>query len=147
MSAFYSSSISRILLWCCCLEVKHAQEIPVLDVNTLNKDEIKKLAELFEKLESETRKLGGADKKENVKILWDSVVAEIDEEIARILGLPKRLAKDSKILAKAMMERRLSRTGEAAPEAIGGEVVRMRIPKRGRKTESVKDLSSLKGWF
>ncbi|MGC9014801.1 MAG: N-6 DNA methylase, partial [Thermoproteota archaeon] len=89
------------------LEVKHSEEMPVLDVTTLNKDELKKLAELFEKLESETRKLGGADKKDNVEILWDSVVTEIDEEVARILGLPKKLANEAKILAKAMMERRL----------------------------------------
>ncbi|MGC9203266.1 MAG: hypothetical protein ACP5HX_11440, partial [Thermoproteota archaeon] len=140
----YIESISRITgLGVAALEVKHAQEIPVLDVNTLNKDELKKLAELFEKLESETRKLGGADKKENVEILWDSVVAEIDEEVARILGLPKKLANEAKILAKAMMERRLSRTEEAAPEAIGGEeATRMRVPKK-----STKNTSSLKKWL
>ncbi len=130
------------------LEVKHAQEIPVIDVNSLDKKDLERLSNLFEKLEKKARELGGADKQENVENLWDSVVAEIDEEVARILQFPKRLARDSRVLAKAMMGRRLSRTVEVAPEAIGGEEIkRMRIPRKSGKTAENKELSSLKEWF
>ncbi|MEM3104281.1 MAG: N-6 DNA methylase [Candidatus Bathyarchaeia archaeon] len=130
------------------LEVKHAQEIPVIDVNSLNKNDLESLSNLFEKLERKARELGGADKRENVEKLWNSVIAEIDEEVARILQLPKKLARDSKILAKTMMERRLSRAEEAAPEAIGGEeVARIRVPMKSRKTVESEDLSSLKEWL
>ena len=121
------------------LDVKDAQEIPIVDVSSLNQRDLENLANLFEKLENEARKLGGADKKENVENLWDSIITEIDEEVAKILGLSKKLANEAKILAKAMMERRLSRTEEVAPETIGGEEV-VRASKKSTA-------SSLKKWF
>jgi len=125
------------------LEVRHAREIPIIDVTSLNENDLKNLANLFEKLEQEARNLGGADKKENIKKLWNGVIAEIDEEVSRILGLPKQLAKKSRKVAKKMMERRLSRTEETPPEAIGGEeIVRKKIRKN---VES--ELSSLKKWL
>ncbi|MEM2173348.1 MAG: N-6 DNA methylase [Thermoproteota archaeon] len=130
------------------LEVKHAQEIPVIDVNSSSKNDLESLSNLFEKLEKRARELGGADKQENVENLWNSVIAEIDEEVARILQLPKKLARDSRILAKAMMKRRLSRTGETSPEAISSEeVIKIKVPKKSMKMEEGEDISSLKEWF
>ncbi|MEM4230182.1 MAG: hypothetical protein QXZ66_10545, partial [Thermoproteota archaeon] len=71
-----------------------------------------------------------------------------DEEVARILQLPKKLARDSRILAKAMMKRRLSRTGETSPEAISSEeVIKIKVPKKSMKMEEGEDISSLKEWF
>ncbi|MEM2233162.1 MAG: N-6 DNA methylase [Nitrososphaerota archaeon] len=103
------------------IEVRQAKEMPIIDVNTLGEPEIERLAELFDKLDSEARALGGADNEENIKKLWDSVIAEIDREVARILGLPEVIADAARALAKIMMERRLKRTQEARPEAIRGE--------------------------
>ncbi|MCR8456007.1 MAG: N-6 DNA methylase [Crenarchaeota archaeon] len=99
------------------LEVKHAEELPILDVRRLTQKDLELLASLFDELEAEARRLGGADTAENVEKLWDTVIEKIDMEITRILELPKELAKTAKIIAKAMMRRRLQRAEEAAPKA------------------------------
>jgi len=44
------------------------------------------------------------------------------------------------------MERRLSRTEEAAPEAIGGEeAIRIKVPNKGRKED--EGISPLSKWL
>ncbi|MEM1606217.1 MAG: hypothetical protein QXW41_08250, partial [Fervidicoccaceae archaeon] len=103
------------------LEVRHAEDMPVPDVRRLSENDLKLLASLFDDLEAEARKLGGADKRENIEKLWDTVIKRIDEEVARILGLPREIADAAKALSKTMMERRLARAEEAKPEAIKGE--------------------------
>ncbi|MEM1704129.1 MAG: N-6 DNA methylase, partial [Zestosphaera sp.] len=103
------------------LEVNHVEEMPILDVRSLSEDDLKPLASLFDDLEAEARKLGGADKRENVEKLWDTVIKRIDEEVARILRLPREMADAAKALSKTMMERRLARAEEAKPEALEGE--------------------------
>ncbi|MCX8192691.1 MAG: N-6 DNA methylase [Nitrososphaeria archaeon] len=103
------------------LEVRHAEEMPIIDVDDLDEDELKDLADLFDKLDSEARKLGGAEKRENIMKIWDTVISEIDYKVAQILGLPKELADGARALAKIMMERRLQRAKEARPQAIRGE--------------------------
>jgi len=103
------------------LEVRHAEDMPVLDVRRLSENDLKLLASLFDDLEAEARRLGGADKRENIEKLWDTVIKRIDEEIARILGLPREMADAAKALSKIMMERRLARAEEAKPEAIKGD--------------------------
>ena len=103
------------------LEVRHAQDLPVLDVRFLNQKDVESLAFLFDELELEARRLGGADTRENSEKLWDTIIPKIDEEICRILGLPKSLAVQAKQIAKQMMYRRLSRAEEAKPETIRGE--------------------------
>jgi len=65
------------------------------------------LTSLFDELEAEARKLGGADTAENIEKLWDTVIDEVDVEITRTLKLPRELAKTVKIMAKIMMKRRL----------------------------------------
>ncbi|MEM4428446.1 MAG: hypothetical protein QXJ33_01185, partial [Acidilobaceae archaeon] len=103
------------------LEVNHAEDIPIIDVRRLSEDDLKLLASLFDKLEAEARRLGGADKRENVEKLWDTVIKEIDEVVVRILELPQGIAEAAKTLSKTMMERRLRRAEEARSEAIRGE--------------------------
>jgi len=103
------------------LEVIHAEEIPILDVRKLGENDLKLLASLFDELEAEARRLGGADKRENVEKLWDTIVKRIDEEVVRMLGLPKEMAEAAKTLSKTMMERRLQRAEEARPGALKGE--------------------------
>jgi type I restriction-modification system DNA methylase subunit len=116
------------------LEVKHAEEIPILDVRKLYEKDVDVLASLFDELEAEARKLGGADTAENIEKLWDTVIDKIDVEITRILNLPKELAKTAKIMAKTMMKRRLQRAEEATPEAIKGEEEpRLKPPKKSEK--------------
>ncbi|MEM4961966.1 MAG: hypothetical protein QXV15_04630, partial [Acidilobaceae archaeon] len=103
------------------LEVNHAEDIPIIDVRRLSEDDLKLLASLFDDLEAEARKLGGADKRENIERLWDTVITNIDVQVARILGLPMEMADAAKALSKTMMERRLARAEEAKPGAIRGE--------------------------
>jgi predicted glycosyltransferase len=105
-----------------------------LDVRKLYEKDVDVLASLFDELEAEARKLGGADTAENIEKLWDAVIDKIDVEITRILKLPKELAKTAKIMAKTMMKRRLQRAEEATPEAIKGEEEpRLKPPKRSEK--------------
>ncbi|MEM4592994.1 MAG: TaqI-like C-terminal specificity domain-containing protein [Sulfolobales archaeon] len=115
------------------LEVNHVEEMPILDVRRRSEDDLKPLASLFNKLEAEARKLGGAEKRENIEKLWDTVIKEIDEEVARILELPREMADAAKALSKTMMKRRLARAEEAKPEVIKGEeTARVELPgKKG----------------
>jgi type I restriction-modification system DNA methylase subunit len=143
LSAYLNSSFTQLYMesraritgmGVAALEVKHAEEIPILDVRKLDEKDVDVLASLFDELEAEARKLGGADTAENIENLWDTVIDKIDVEITRILKLPKELAKTAKIMAKTMMKRRLQRAEEATPEAIKGEEEpRLKPPKKPEK--------------
>ncbi|MDI6847914.1 MAG: N-6 DNA methylase [Candidatus Bathyarchaeia archaeon] len=123
------------------LEVKHAEKIPILNVRKLKQKDLELLASLFDELDAEARKIGGADTSGNVETLWETIIEKIDMEITRILKLPKELVKSAKIMAKTMMKRRVQRAEEATPEAIKGEEEpRIRPPKKPEKTP-VKDTS------
>jgi len=116
------------------LEAKQLQGMPLLDVDYCDEQNLKVLASLFDELEAEARKLGGAHTMENTEKLWDTVIEKIDMEITRILKLPKELAKTAKTLAKTMMKRRLQRAQEATPQAIKGEEEpRLKPPKKPEK--------------
>ena len=113
--------------------------MPVIDVNRLDENELKTPANLFDKLDSEARRLGGASKRENVMKLWDTVIAEIDYKVADILGLSRELADGARALAK-MMERRLQRVREARPQAIRGEEeYRPRRSPRARRRRKAEE--------
>jgi len=98
------------------------------------------LASLFDKLDAEARRLSGADKRENIEALWDTVITEIDEKICQILNTSPMLASAAKTLARIMMERRLARAEEAKREAIKGreEEITLERPKRRRTRKKVK---------
>jgi len=117
------------------LEVKPAENMPILKIHKLKQKDLTRLASLFDELEDAARKIGGADKHSYIEKLWDSVIEKIDMEITRILRLPKGLAKSAKVLAKTMMKRRLQRAKEATPEAIKGlEMPKIMPPKKVRKS-------------
>jgi len=156
--AFMNSSFSRLYIEAkgrvpgglgpIALEVKQIQEMPVIDIDTLGNKDSKLLADLFNELEHEARKLGGASKAENIEKLWDTVIEKIDVEIARILRLPIGLAKKAKIMAKTMMKRRLQRTEKARPEAIKGEEVpRIRPPEKSERKKKKHEGVSLDRFF
>jgi len=122
------------------LEAKYAEELPILDVRGLDDSAVNELASLFDKLDAEARRLGGADKRENIEALWDTVITEIDEKICQILNISPMLASAAKTLARIMMERRLARAEEAKREAIKGreEEITLERPKRRRTRKKVK---------
>jgi hypothetical protein len=83
------------------LEVKHAEEMPIININGLDENDLRELADLFDRLDSEARKLGGADKRGNIMRLWDTIITEIDYKIADVLGLPRKLADKTRVLQRS----------------------------------------------
>ncbi|MEM3697424.1 MAG: N-6 DNA methylase [Candidatus Bathyarchaeia archaeon] len=140
----YIESISRITgLGVAALEVNKAEEMPILNILHLKTEHLETLATLFDKLDKEARKIGGADKKDNVIGLWDGVIAEIDAKIAEILQLPEYLPEAARTLAKIMMERRLTRTEQPQPVAIKGttempQIQKVEKEKKKRKAKTGK---------
>jgi len=138
------------------LDVKPLSDFLVLDVKKLPREDVERLAELFDKLEGEARRLGGADAVENVfgselagelagrevrpgvEGLFNTVIKEIDYEVARILGFEDPLVEAARSLVLDMARRRLARAGEARPSAIRGseEGTELRKPRRGRRGSS-----------
>jgi len=148
MLAYLNSSFTHLQIESLCritgggmieLDVRPASEILVLDPKKLSKSQIKRLASLFDELEAEARKLGGADTKENSDRLADKVVNRIDLEIAKILNLTEKTTKEVRLLAKTMMERRLARAEEARPEAIRGEEAPRIKPPKDSQNNSKED--------
>ncbi|MEM2588015.1 MAG: N-6 DNA methylase, partial [Candidatus Bathyarchaeia archaeon] len=90
--AFLNSSFSRLYieingrvpggLGPIALEVAQVGDMPILDVRGLRKEDLQTLAFLFDELEAESRRLGGADKRENMMRLWDTIISEIDYKVA-----------------------------------------------------------------
>jgi type I restriction-modification system DNA methylase subunit len=132
------------------LDVKPLSSFLVLDVKKLPRGDVEKLAQLFDRLEAEARRLGGADVIENVfgselakeltgksnvkpgvEGLFNTVIREIDYEVARVLGL-ENFVEPVRAMVLEMVRRRLSRAGEAKREAVKGteELVELRKPRR-----------------
>jgi len=132
------------------LDVRSLSKFLILDVMNIPRKEIERLAQLFDKLESEVRSIGGAGEVENVfgselameltgrsdvkpciPGLFNTVIKEIDYEIARILGL-EDLIETVRTLILNMIRRRLSRAREARREAIKGseELPRIERPRK-----------------
>jgi len=135
----YIESISRITgLGVAALEVNKAEEIPVPNLSNLENKALKKLATLFDKLDKEARRIGGADKKDNTVRLWDSIIAEIDNEVAEILQLPEYLPETTRTLTQIMMDRRLTRTEQPQPVAIKGTTEMLPIKKSEKSKRKAK---------
>jgi type I restriction-modification system DNA methylase subunit len=137
------------------LEARLLSNLPVLDVKKLPREDVERLAQLFDRLESEARRLGGADEAENVfgselakeltgrvdvrvgiQGLFNTVIKEIDYEIARILGL-EHLVEAVRAMVLELVRRRLSRAREPRREAIRGseEHRELQRPRRRRGPE------------
>ena len=139
------------------LDVKPLSSFLVLDVKKLPRGDVEKLARLFDRLEAEARGLSGADVVENVfgselakeltgrgdvkpgvPGLFNTVIKEIDYEVARVLGL-EHLVETVRALVIDLARRRLSRAGEARREAIKGmeRLTGVERPGKRRRRESV----------
>jgi hypothetical protein len=139
------------------LEASVLNDVLILDVKKLPRGDVEKLARLFDRLEAEARRLGGADMVENVfgsklaeeltgrgdvrpgvEGLFNTVIREIDYEVARILGL-EGLVETVRAMVVELVRRRLSRTGEARREAIKGmeRLTGVERPGKRRRRESV----------
>jgi type I restriction-modification system DNA methylase subunit len=137
------------------LDVRPLSALLILDVKQLSRNEVERLAQLFDRLESEARRLGGADEvenvfgselateltgrndiKKNVNGLFNTIIKEIDYEIAKLLGL-ENLVENIRTLVLDMTKRRLSRAKEAKREAIKGseELIKIEKPKTKRSRD------------
>ncbi len=95
-------------------DVKVAREMPVLDVRKLDEKQLKRLAKLFDELEREARRIGGASTREQLEQLKPKIY-EIDYAIGEILGLTKEEVEDIQRKVELMVERRVGvakKTGE-----------------------------------
>jgi len=143
------------------LDVKPLSDFLILDVKKLSRKDIEELANLFDKLESEARNLGGADEVENVfgselakeltgredikgKIegIFNTVIKEIDGKIADILEV-EALVESIRTMVVELARRRLSRAAEAKPSALKGSEELLYKPKsKHKKKRSDKATSS-----
>ena len=149
------------------LDVKPLSEFTILDVKKLPRDAVERLVQLFDRLESEARMLGGADEVENVygfevareitgrndirpniQGLYNTVIKEIDYEIGRILGFSDAEVEALRLLVVEMARRRLSRAKEPKPEALkGSEEMPVRASKKRKKEEGAKPTRRLDEFF
>jgi len=120
------------------LDIKSAEKLPILNVEKLSQKQVQNLEEQFLRLESVTRKIGGADTQENLKKL-QVIIENIDTIVDQALGLEKGFAAGLRRVTQVLSERRVSRTTEARPEAIKGEEVSIikppKKPKRAKKED------------
>jgi methylase of polypeptide subunit release factors len=118
------------------LEISQAEKMPVLDVRKLDDNEIEKLASLFDKLENEARKIGGASEKGQIEKL-KPIIYEIDREIGKILGLSESEIKELQKTVDELIERRISASKEIKKGAIKGEepIVELREENKTPKTD------------
>ena len=118
------------------LEVNVAKDMPILDVKKLSDEQISKLATLFDKLESEARRIGGASEKEQIEKLKPTIY-EIDMAIADILGLSKDVVKLLENRVDILVERRIAGSKEERREHVKGEAeLKLKPPKKRAKTKS-----------
>jgi type I restriction-modification system DNA methylase subunit len=138
------------------LDVKPLSNFVILDVKRLTRESLEELARLFDELEAEARRLGGADAvenvfgselakdltgreniKEGVPGLFNTVIKEIDEKIGEILQV-EALVEPVRALVVELARRRLSRATEAKPGALSGseEQLYRRNKRRRGHTES-----------
>lgn len=120
------------------LDVKPLSNFVILDVKRLTRESLEELARLFDELEAEARRLGGADAvenvfgselakdltgreniKEGVSGLFNTVIKEIDEKIGEILQM-EALVEPVRAMVVELARRRLSRATEAKPGALRG---------------------------
>ncbi|MDM7276018.1 MAG: N-6 DNA methylase [Thermoprotei archaeon] len=146
------------------LDVKPLGEFLVLDVKRLPRDVVEKLAGLFDRLEAEARGLGGADEVENVfgsqlakeltgrevrsgvKGLFNTVIKEIDYEIARLLGL-EGLVEPIRTIIVELARRRLSRAQEEKIAFKKPEIEHFKARIGRKKGKGGSFTKRLNGWF
>ena len=88
-------------------EINMARKMPILDVRKLNDKQLSSLARLFDELEREARKIGGASTREQIERLKPKIY-EIDRAVAEILSMKKEDVKNVEAQVDLMIERRIS---------------------------------------
>jgi len=135
------------------LDVRPLSDFMVLDVKRLPQEDLEDLAKLFDELETEARRLGGADAVENVfgselakeltgkkdirdgvQGLFNTVIRKIDEKVASILEA-EALVEPVRTMVVELARRRLARAAEAKPGALEGSEELLYRPKHKRKRE------------
>jgi hypothetical protein len=120
------------------LDVRPLSDFVILDVKRLPKEDLEGLAQLFDELEAEARRLGGADAVENVfgsklaenltskedikggiQGIFDTISRKIDEKVASILEA-EALVEPVRTMVVELARRRLARAAEARPGALKG---------------------------
>ena len=139
------------------LDIGPLSDFVILDVKKLPREDLEELARLFDELEDEARKLGGADAVENVfgselakdltgredvqegiQGLFNTVIKKIDEKVAAILEA-EALVERVRALVVELARRRLARAAEAKPGALKGSEELLHRPKsKGSKRKSKK---------
>jgi len=95
------------------LDAGRARGIPILDVRKLNDKQQGLLAKLFDELERETRKIGGASTREQIEKLKPKIY-EINRAVAEILGIRDEDVKNVQKQVDLMVERRVSAAKKAS---------------------------------
>ena len=88
-------------------ELNVAREMPVLDVRKLNDKQLNLLVKLFDELEREARKIGGASSREQIEKLKPKIY-EIDRAVAKILDIKDEDVENVQRQVDLMVERRVS---------------------------------------
>ena len=122
------------------LEISQAERMPVLDPRKLSDDEVKKLAELFDKLEAKAREIGGATGREHIEQL-KPMIHEIDREIGKILGLSDFEVYAVQNAVDQMVERRIAGVRGVTRHAIRGEEEIPELEESESEDESHRQLS------
>jgi len=115
------------------LETKVAEQIPILDVRTLEKEQLLELSRLFDALEGKTRKLDGAETLAKIQSLTVEI-QNIDQYVGKLVGLSEKEIVVAQTLVQSLVDRRTSRVREAKPETITGkDMPRIKVPKKLKK--------------
>ena len=129
------------------LDLDQAKNMFVIDVTRLDSAKTQSLANLFDKLESETRRIGGAHKRKGMEML-QPLFDEIDKKVTHILGFDKSFCDTVKGISKILMDRRLSRAKVARPETVKGEEeLKIRPPKKRKKRKEEEFHKPLTRWM
>jgi hypothetical protein len=125
------------------LEVNIARDMPILDVRKLDDKHIFELASLFDRLESEARRIGGASEREQLEKL-KPVIYEVDRVLAELLNIPEDVVKLVEDQVDMLVERRIAGSKEEKRESVRGETeVKLKPPRRRRKAEATPRTSPL----
>jgi len=122
-------------------EVKVAREMPVLDVRKLSNQQLKTLADFFDKLEKETRRIGGASEREQIQNLKPKIY-EIDMFVAKILGIPEVTVELVQKQVDMLIERRiLGSKKEKSQKIEDRSELQIKPPKKRNKGSSQQTTS------
>jgi len=125
------------------LEISQAERMPVLDPRKLSHEEIKRLADLFDKLEAKAREIGGATERRQIEHL-KPIIHEIDREIGGILGLSDLEVYAIQNAVNQLIERRIAGAGEVRRHAIRGEE---EIPELEESKDDNSNQTTLTGFL